>query len=323
MTFYAGARDERPVGGGSYNKKNVGSELFNFKPVGKYLYGYVKGGSGQRALNLKRIDPMTTTDSLKHVTVIFVARDPGRRGQSVIGWYQDATVFGAVRIHPLKTDLKKRVYCCLQGEVAKACLLPTSWRNREVPIGKGGMGQSNVCYAGVGRTASWMKSVLKYVHAYGGPNLLREKDKPEQADQSELVESVIETAAGFESNPKIRRAIEDWAMQSAREHYRAKKFTTQDILKPYDLLCIKGKETKFVEVKGTRTNGSAVALTKNEVGFLNSHSKSSALFILHSVKLRPGKEPRAYGGDKRLIEPWDSSRGVLTPISYFFKLHNN
>jgi len=33
-------------------------------------------------------------------------------------------------------------------------------------------------------------------------------------------------------------------------------------------------------VKGTRTNGSAVALTRNEVNFLRENAASSAMFVL-------------------------------------------
>ena len=45
MKFYAGAIDERPVGGGSYDKEHIGSELFNFKPKNSFLYGFARGGS--------------------------------------------------------------------------------------------------------------------------------------------------------------------------------------------------------------------------------------------------------------------------------------
>jgi hypothetical protein len=80
MTFYTGAVDEKPIGGGSYNKEQIGSELFNFKRVGGFLYGFVKGGSRSNAFNLKRIDPRAAgAHNVEHVTVIFVAKRPERR----------------------------------------------------------------------------------------------------------------------------------------------------------------------------------------------------------------------------------------------------
>ena len=70
-------------------------------------------------------------------------------------------------------------------------------------------------------------------------------------------------------------------------------------------------------MKGTRTDGSAVALTRNEVNFLRENAASSAMFVLHSVKIKPGKKPKASGGEIKLIEPWDPSCGDLKPITFF------
>src|SRR5208282_3711898 len=77
MKFYAGAIEEKPIGGGSYNKEHIGSELFNFMPVGGFLYGFARGGSRATAFNLRRIDPTAgKSDKLEHVTVVFVAKHP-------------------------------------------------------------------------------------------------------------------------------------------------------------------------------------------------------------------------------------------------------
>jgi hypothetical protein len=57
MTFYAGSLpgDERPVGGGAYNRDNLGLERYNFADIGGSLYGYFQPGAGRRTLNLQRI----------------------------------------------------------------------------------------------------------------------------------------------------------------------------------------------------------------------------------------------------------------------------
>ncbi len=318
MKFYAGAIDEKPVGGGSYTKEHIGSELFNFRPVGRFLYGFAKGGSRESAFNLKRIDPRAgKSDELDQVTVVFVARHPNG-GQRVVGWYENATVYRKWEDHPIQPSYKKRVAFCIKAASAGARLLPTGWRTEPVPGGKGGIGQSNVCYTvRRGRRAfqAWMRKILKYIEHYDGPNLLI--DRSVEAEETEPIETVIETSAGFETNPGIRQAIENHSVRTATRYFEKLGYRVDVKGKPYDLFCHKYGTEKFVEVKGTRTDGSAVALTRNEVNFLRKNAGSAAMFVLHSIKIRSGKTPKAFGGRMKLIEPWDPSCGELTPISFF------
>lgn len=318
MKFYCGARDEKPLGGGSYNKDRIGSELFNFKPVKGWLYGFAKGGSRTNAFNLKRIDPnVGNGDKVEHVLVVFVARHP-KGGQRVVGWYKSATVYRLRRNHPIQPSYKKRVAFCIKADSKGARLLPTRWRTEPVPGQKGGMGQSNVCYAARGGRITlrpWMERVLKYIGDYNGPNLLN--DRSAEAEETDAIETVIETSAGFETNPRIRHAIEEHSVQEAKRHFEKLGYKVEIKGKPYDLLCTKGRQTKYVEVKGTRTDGSAVALTRNEVAFLKEHKKSAAMFVLHHVELKTGNKPKAFGGKLKLIEPWDPECGVLKPVTFF------
>lgn len=317
MALYKGAHEERPQGGGSYTQENIGSELFNFKPVKEYLYGFVKAGSGGTAVNLRRLDPAAKGNAeLDDVTVVFVARHPREGGQRVIGWYKDATVYAKNGVHPLKADYKKKIVFCLQALASKACLVPTSARKEPVPSGKDGMGESNVRYYDEhGGRKRWMERVREYVENYAGPNLLEDEDA--EAEQSEAAEIVIETSAGFETNPRIRRAVEEHAMRCAERHFTKLGFAVKRVGKPYDLLCTGKGVRKFVEVKGTRTGGAAVALTRNEVDFLQKNAPSAVLFVVHSVRLKKGKKPTAYGGEQKRVEPWDSACGVLKPITFF------
>lgn len=318
MKFYAGALDEKPVGGGSYIKEHIGSELFNFKPVRGFLYGFAKGGSRTSAFNLKRIDPKVgEADKLEHVTVVFVAKHPGG-GQRVVGWYENATVYRKWEKHPIQPVYRKGVAFCIKAAPAEARLLPTRWRTELVPGQKGGMGESNVRYPvdhGQAAFKPWMLRILKYIDQYDGPNLL--KDQSVEAEQTEPVDSVIETSAGFETNPEIRRMIEEHSVRVATRYFEKLGYKVHPKGKPFDLLCVKKGGEKFVEVKGTRTDGSTVALTRNEVDFLTKNARSAAMFVLHSIKIKPGKRPKAFGGRMRLIEPWNPSCGELKPITFF------
>ena len=59
MRFYNGSipGDERPVGGGGYNKIKIGHEVYNFHDSGSYLYGYFQPTMAADAVALERIDP--------------------------------------------------------------------------------------------------------------------------------------------------------------------------------------------------------------------------------------------------------------------------
>jgi hypothetical protein len=59
MHFYNGPVpvDERPVGGGRYNKTKIGHEVYNFRETGAYLYGYFQPTMSSQMVALERIDP--------------------------------------------------------------------------------------------------------------------------------------------------------------------------------------------------------------------------------------------------------------------------
>lgn len=49
MHFYSGPipGDERPVGGGRYNKNKIGHEVYNFRGADQRLYGFFQPTMGQ------------------------------------------------------------------------------------------------------------------------------------------------------------------------------------------------------------------------------------------------------------------------------------
>lgn len=72
MHRYAGSvpGDEKPIGGGKYNKTEIGSEVSNFKRRGQWLYGYfetvIRRGITESGVPLKlhRIDPAASGDHI-------------------------------------------------------------------------------------------------------------------------------------------------------------------------------------------------------------------------------------------------------------------
>ena len=187
MKFYAGPQmdDERPRGGGKYTAKNIGHEVFNFsRDFGGTLYGtfgIVRPHTKHPRINLQRIDPATSRDSesLDSVLVIFVARYDD--GQRIVGWYGDAEVYSASIPYP--TAVRDRIQehfaqegienstfneYRLEAEASNAVRLPENIRMiwPKIPAGRGGMGQSNVCYSydanGEPKDAPWISEVSPF-----------------------------------------------------------------------------------------------------------------------------------------------------------------
>ena len=128
---------------------------------------------------------------------------------------------------------------------------------------------------------------------------------------------------GIITNQKLKKAIEDYAMEKAFEHYKSQGYTTSDVSKKknkgYDIECERPGSTKFVEVKGTHKNGWCVLVTANEVD--TAKKKPVDLFIVNKIKYQwIDDEFKCYEGEMKIISPWKpkSNKSSLKEISYKF-----
>jgi hypothetical protein len=126
---------------------------------------------------------------------------------------------------------------------------------------------------------------------------------------------------GYMTDQENKKAIELKAMESAKIHYEQLGYEVVDISlvkkESIDLKCIKGAEVRYVEVKGTTTDGAEVFLTANEVIRAQSGSFITDLFILHSIKLV--KKPdavEAVGGVSEIYKDWFPNEDMLIPLQY-------
>lgn len=334
MKYYAGPQtgDEKPIGGGENNKKNIGHELFNFMDFSGHLYGFVR--AADRRINLERIDPTNKADSLSDVLVVFVAK------QRIIGWYRAATVHRTEvkfpsyvsreigkRLNQAKTKNFKLERHSFECPVEDAVLLPMHERTHEVPgTVKGGFGQSNVCYRyrsdGKRKAAPWINEALAYVLSYGKENLLTNPNANDESEEAATMSQ--EQAAGFQSNPEIRRAVEIFAMEKAQStlverHYKNFKNTSKS--KPYDYTCERDGSIFFVEVKGTQTLGKTLILTRGEVQHITSHADRCILVLVHSVKVSANGTIRVSGGSTEVKESWRLRPADLNPIQYVWTVN--
>ena len=170
MKEYRGPQpgDERPEGAGEYTKSkmNLGHEAFNFLPVEDCVYGYIQPAG--RTLNLERIAGGECEDSLNDALVVFVSKHPKEGVQRVVGWYENATVFR--ESHNSRHPERKGFDYFAVTEVKNAVLLPLAQRKCEVPSGKRGMGQANICYLyhpdRSPKQCPWVEQVLKFIENY-------------------------------------------------------------------------------------------------------------------------------------------------------------
>jgi hypothetical protein len=336
MRWYRGPQpdDEKPIGGGGYNKASVGHEAFNFLPLDDRMLGYFQPRLQPAAnrkkhpstIALDRITAKSVGETLGGVLVIFVATDPTLHGQRIVGWFDDATVHRHTQ--PSKDKRRDSFSYFIEAPAGNVVLLPEERREFKVPSGEGGFGRANVCYAlksnGQPKASTqWINEAVEYVNSYELENAAQEPGSEMDATVADAIAITIDHAAGFQSNPRIRKAIERYAMDWAERRLRKLGYNPQDKhkTKPYDFLCkVKGADL-FVEVKGTQDTGRSVSLTPNEAEHAKKY-KNSALFIVHSVKVKGKRKPVVSGGQELLLHPWDISSGTLKPRSYIFTLGN-
>jgi hypothetical protein len=284
MKYYNGplTGDERPKGGGKYNKTGVENQAFNFHKVGGQLFGRFQPQMQASKIKLQRIVPGTQGDVLNGVLVVFVATDPERGSQRVIGWYRNATLYRNRKSSPPQERNGFNYF--LVAEERKAALLPTFLRTQMVPGGEGGFGQANICYLyeqdGKSKPAKWISEALDIVHSYGGESLLVNPQAEAAPAVVDSVEPEIERSAGFQPNSKIRKAVEMHAMGRTQKEFESRGYEVKDVSKkePYDRHCTKSDEVKYVEVKGTQTGGTDIVLTAGEVNFMSlEHGQSSSI----------------------------------------------
>jgi hypothetical protein len=339
MTYYAGPKqgDESPQGGGKHNAKNLGHEVFNFHDFDGTLYGtfgIVRPNVSRPHIELRRVDPATSSDaeSLEGVLVIFVA--PYEDGQRIVGWYRDAKVHRTSVRYPSNVKRGIQEYLARKGitnpsfneywieaKSSNAVLVPQEIRIGApiIPRGLGAMGQSNVCYpndvSGTPKGAPWIKDAFDFVSNYRHQNLLTE---PTAEADDEILKAL--ERAGFQSNAEIRGLVEERAMTEAKRELLDLGFN--DFVRTaesecYDYTCRRSGTLYYVEVKGTQELGKSVILTRNEVEHAKKYPDSSIFVLVHSIRVRPnGTSFDVSEGTVRVCIPWLLDSEELKPICF-------
>ena len=160
---------------------------------------------------------------------------------------------------------------------------------------------------------------VSYVLNYRKENLLTNKIADIESEEAATVSQ--EQAAGFQSNPAIRRAVEEYAMSKAHSTLAAMGYTNltdTSKLRPYDFTCERHGKSFYVEVKGTQTTGTALILTRGEVEHINSHPDDCILVLVRSVNV--SVKETVSGGETHVTESWKLHPDDLRPVQYIWKL---
>jgi len=328
MKYYNGPLigDEKPRGGGKYTKTGLGHEAFNFHEIGGQLFGFFQPQMQASKIKLKRIVPGTHEDVLKGVLVVFVATDPEQGRQRIVGWYRNAAVYRNPQSSP--ANERNGFHYFLVSEVREAVLLPTHLRTYLVPGGKGAFGQANICYLyeqnGKSKPVKWVPRALEFIRNYENENLLVNPQAEAAPGVVHSVEEEIERSAGFQPNSKIRKAVELHAMSRAEKEFKNRGYEVKDVSqrRPYDLLCRKSDELKYVEVKGTQSSGLDIVLTAGEVKFIENNKANCVLCMVHGIVVKGKGRPKASGGKVSMAEPFDLADGLLKPLAFTFRRKN-
>lgn len=142
------------------------------------------------------------------------------------------------------------------------------------------------------------------------------------APPSDFGDPTESSAQGYESDPLIRRAVEQHAVKLAIEHYFDGGYQVKELGKPFDLLCEKQGEVIHVEVKGSRSQLAAVIVTTNEIKDARLPTWRSDLFIVEGIVIAydDQKTLQTHGGSSRVLRNWTPIDSDLKPTQFRYAL---
>ena len=244
-------------------KEGKGHEAFNFMPVDGSYYCYVPPQKKEYA---------PWNEDATGWTVICLAKHPKHTGIHIVGWYEDATLFGTWRKPPRdkvrgEPDDKSLAYnwsYCIKSETA--FFIPPE--SRTVPFSHPSVRQGKFSFlVGPGiQPKSEKRDLLKLLtNRLDQLRAVAVRQPSEEAiPDPELNPS--DPLTGFGS-PEHRMQVEKAAEKAVIAYYAKRGFKSKDMTKVkcgYDFLFRKGSASLHVEVKGTSSGNAGFFLTRNE-----------------------------------------------------------
>jgi hypothetical protein len=149
------------------------------------------------------------------------------------------------------------------------------------------------------------------------PHGLIEQTARDLPEKEASIAYVIASGQGFAS-PAELKAIEKYSMDYAISYFINEGYTVKDVSadKSYDLEISNNGEYLFVEVKGTKSEGAEVILTRNEVRWAKDHEQNMILFIVHSINSKESYSTHSKQNITKIGSPWHIDDHDLSPICY-------
>ena len=293
--FYRGG----PVDGNfSYlaGKGNRGHEAYNFAPAqdGKF-YCYVPPHMGQHA---------PKHDCSTGWTVVCLAKHPKRKGVHIVGWYENATLFGCWRYVPdtrdhvpvSDTDPSARWKYCIESETAY--FVPPQQRT---PFSSRSVRQAKYSFlSGPGIETNARKSKL----------MRRLKRRLRKLKPVAVANPTGTTApdpglgpaallASF-GTPEHRKKVEKAAEKAVKKHYKSRGWNHKNVTKQnrgYDFVFTKGRKRRHVEIKGTSGAVARFFMSRNENVYRENENPSWRFAIVTNA-LGSSPKVRIYNNRK-------------------------
>lgn len=189
MNSYQGSIEEKPQGGGKYNKDNIGYEVYNYLGYHGEYYGFVEAGIN-KSIHIERICGDKNAEFAEHILVVWVATKPSG-GQYIVGWYKDATVFRNIQTVPAHVMSKRSLNDHNAYNIFSTNTFLIDSDNRNYCID--GMGHSNIWYGNDMED----ENVKKYIQNY----------EINYRNRIELVEKNLDTFLGDEREAVVKLRI--------------------------------------------------------------------------------------------------------------------
>lgn len=249
-------------GGGRYNKEKVGFEVYNFSPIDNDYYGYVEPSE---RIDIGNLGASSKDDSISGITVVWTAPHPHKeKGNFIVGWYQNATVFREKQEHSLDESRKGFNKYYIRASVGKSKRLDEGSRTFKVPratepeVLEGGMGQKNIWYA---KDLKWQRpdGKLEDIDSF--------KERVREYIKDNSFQSVNRGKRGRVQDQDRKAEVERKAIAMCWTHFENQGYTLKTVEKDnvgWDLEAKSDKEFFRIEVKGLSGSNFSIGLTPNE-----------------------------------------------------------
>lgn len=248
-----------------------GAEMFNFRPVSGKCYGHVEimpRKIGRRTiypqLHIEKLGATKTAEAATGVLVVWTAPDPRRPGRTVVGWYNNATVFRSAQ-EPKGKLTGERTYqdtvCSFRVSANASDCVPIRPEQRSLTIPPRRKGDHGV----PGQFTAYYPAES----GSQGRRIERQIRDFISSHASSAVQPAPKGKAGRrQSDPERRQEIEDAAVNFVWQHFEQelgyKLSDHQRANHGYDLKASRGDEVLCIEVKGRSGTDIVADFTPNE-----------------------------------------------------------